>query len=185
MSDEIVLIGDILGSILQPIYFSLFLFYTKDIKDKRALFTIIMILETLFLRCILKIYNGIDFEILYSISMYIVLRLIYQKKARITDIVTFILSVIFQGIISVSTILILGVNIYSIIVSSIVLIIITYLLKNKLIKIENFYNRFWNKHNNPKFLKSVTIRGFSSVITIITFVLMYFWLIYGILKMRR
>lgn len=185
MDREIILIGDILGSILQPIYFSLFLFYVKDIKDKRVLFTFIMILETLFLRCILKIYNGIDFEILYSISMYVILKLIYKKKARITDIVTFILSVILQGIISIFIIFILGVSIYSIIFSNIILMTITYLLKNKLINIDIFYNKFWNKHNNPKFLKSVTIRGFSSVITIFTFILMYFWLIYGILKIRR
>lgn len=182
MSDEIVLIGDVLGSILQPIYFSLFLFYTKDIKDKRVLFTIIMILETLFLRCVLKIYNGIDFEILYSISMYIVLRLIYKKKARITDIVTFILSVLLLGIISIAVYFIFGMNIFSLLLINTTVLIATYLLKCKLPKIDEFYNKFWNRHNNPKMLKSITIRGFSSTITMVLFIFMYFWLIYIIKK---
>jgi len=178
MDREIIFIGDILGSILQPIYFSLFLFYTKDIKDKRVLFTIIMILETLFLRCVLKIYNGIDFEILYSISMYIILRLIYKKKARITDIVTFILSVLLLGIISITVYFIFGMNIFSLLLINTTVLIITYLIRYKLPKIDKFYNKFWNRHNNPKMFKSITIRGFSSTITMILFIFMYFWLIY-------
>lgn len=180
MSNETILIGDILGAILQPIYFSLFMFYTKEIKNKRLLFITIMILETLILRCGLKIYEGINFELLYSISMYVVMKLLYENKTRITDLIIFIISVIFQGIVSVLCVLIIGTDIFSIIISSVLLIIVTYFLKHKLPAINNFFNKFWNRHTNKKVLKSVTIRGLSSVITIVTFLLMYFWLIYMI-----
>lgn len=180
MSNETILIGDILGAILQPIYFSLFMFYTKEIKNKRLLFIAIMILETLILRCGLKIYDGINFELLYSISMYVVMKLLYENKTRITDLIIFIISVIFQGIISVLCVLIIGANIFSIIISSVLLIIVTYFLRHKLPAINKFFNKFWNRHTNKKVLKSVTIRGLSSVITIVTFLLMYFWLIYMI-----
>lgn len=178
MNNNIILIGDILGAILQPIYFSMFLFYVKDIKEKRVLFTIIMIIETIILRCYLKIYEGINFEILYSISMYIFLRMIYKNKARITDFVTFILSVLLQGIISVLAFIILGMNLCGFMMANIIPFILTFLLRYKLPKIDKFYKKFWNRHNNKKMFKSITIRGFSSTMTIFLFIFMYFWLIY-------
>lgn len=177
MNNSIILIGDIIGAILQPIYFSLFLFYTKGIKEKRVLFTTIMIIETLILRCMLKIYDGVNFEVLYSISMYVFLRLFY-KNARITDFITFIISIMMLGIISVLVYFTLGMNIISLLLINISVLLITYLLRYKLPKIDKFYSKFWNRHNNKKMLKSITIRGFSSTITMILFVLMYFWLIY-------
>lgn len=177
MDSNIILIGDIVGAVLQPIYFSLFLFYTKGIKDKWVLFTTIMIIETLILRCGLKIYEGINFEILYSISMYVFLRIFY-KHARITDFITFIISIVMLGIISVLVYFTLGMNIFSLLLINASILLITYLLRYKLPKIDEFYSKFWNRHNNKKMLKSVTIRGLSSTITMILFVLMYFWLIY-------
>lgn len=178
MSNETIIIGDILGAILQPIYFSLFMFYTKEIKNKRLLFITIMILETLILRCGLKIYDGINFELLYSISMYIVMKILYENKARITDFVTFIISVIFLGITSVLVYFIIGMNIYGLLIINLFVLLITYLLRYKLPKIEKFYKKIWNRHNNKKMLKSITIRGISSTITIFAFLAMYFWLIY-------
>lgn len=178
MSDTIIQIGDIIGAILQPIFFSLFIFYAKGIETKRLLYIAIMILETVFLRLILKIYDDITFELIYSVLAFVVLKMLYKKKARIPDFITFILSVLTLGIISVITVMILGVNIYSVMIANTLAILITFLLRHKLIKIDAFYNKFWNRHSEKKMLKSVTIRGFSSAITILVFIAMHFWLIY-------
>jgi len=53
-----------------------------------------------------------------------------------------------------------------------------YFIRNRLNFFENFYNKFWNRHDNPKMVKSITIRGFSAIILVITFLLLNIWLIY-------
>lgn len=176
----ILLIGDTIGAILQPIYFSLFLIYSKGIKTKKIRFTILMILEHFLLRHIMQIKFNINFELTYSIITYIVLKLIYKNKARITDMVTFIISTLFMGAISVIVYFIIGMNIYGLITTNILIIVLTYLNRHKLIKIDEFYNKFWNRHSNEVKLKSITVRGISSVLTVIAFILMHLWLIYGI-----
>lgn len=178
MNEVIVQIGDIIGAVLQPIYFSLFIFYAKGIENKRLAYITIMIFETVFLRLVLKMYDGINFELIYSVLAFVVLKLLYKKKARIPDFITFILAVLTLGVISVITVMILGVNIYSVMIANTLAMLIIFLLRHKLIKIDAFYNKFWNRHSDKRMLKSVTIRGFSSTLTVLVFIAMHFWLIY-------
>lgn len=177
MSSEVLAIGNLVGAVMQPIYFALFLIFTKKIKDKRLLFISIMILEHFILKYACKLHYTINFELSYSIMTYLILKIVYM--------VTFIISVLFMGVINVSAGIIIGMNVYGLIFTNIFPIIAIYLLRHRLNEIDKFYNKFWNRHNNPKMLKSITIRGISSVMTIITFVLMNLWLIYGILIVRR
>ena len=185
MSNEVLTIGNLVGAVMQPIYFALFLIFTKKIKDKRLLFISIMILEHFILKYACKLHYTINFELSYSVMTYLILKIVYKNKARITDMVTFIISVLFMGVINVSAGIIIGMNVYGLIFTNIFPIIAICLLRHRLNEIDKFYNKFWNRHNNPKMLKSITIRGISSVMTIITFVLMNLWLIYGILIVRR
>jgi len=182
---NILLIGDTIGLFLQPLYFALFLIFTKSIKKRRILFMLSMIIEHFILRYCIQIKFSINFELTYTILTYILLKLIYKDKARITDIITFIISILLLGIVSVLTVLIFKISIVSILISNIGIIILTYLIRHKLTKIDEFYNKFWNRHENNKMLKSVTIRGISSILTIITFILIHIWLIYGIYMIRR
>lgn len=185
MSNEILQLGNLLGAILQPIYFALFIIFTKKLKNKRILFVSIMIIEHILLKYVCKINYNINFELTYTIIYFLILKLLYKDKARITDVVTFVIAVIILGIFSVSTLLLLGVSIYSVVISNTLIILLTYLFRHKLSKIETFYSKFWNRHNDKRMLKSVTIRGLSSSITAIIFVLMHLWIIYGIYIVRR
>lgn len=185
MPNEILLVGNIVGSVFQPLYFSLFLIFTKNIKNKRILFISIMIIEHFILKYVCNINYDINFELFYTILSFLVLKLIYKDKARITDSITFIISVILLGIISMLVGMTVGMNIVGLAVSNILPIIIIYILRHKLSKIDVFYDKFWNRHNNKKMIKSITIRGISTVLTIITFVMMHFWMIYGIFIVRR
>lgn len=185
MQNEILLIGNIIGMILQSIYYAYFMIATKGIKKRRLLFIGAVMLEYIFLKLVCGLNYTINFELMFGILIIFVLKLFYNNKAKITDLITYVLSIIFLGIFSVSGLLILGANIITIFVSTLLAIFTSHLLRHKLNKIEKFYNKFWNRHKNQKMLKSVTIRGFSVALTIITFVLLHFWLIYGILIVRR
>lgn len=185
MSDKVLMIGNIIGYVLQAIYYSYFLLIVKNIKTKRILFVISAIIEYILLKYVCKLHYTINFELVYGLFMFMLLIFVYRDKARITDIITYIISLLILGVCSILSILIIGINIYSVVIGNILPIIFTFLLRHKLIKIDEFYDNFWNRHSNSKMLKSITIRGFSSVLTVITFVLMHAWLIYGILLVRR
>lgn len=185
MSNEMITLGNYIGAMLQPIYFSLFLIFTKNIKNKRILFITIMIFEHLLLKFVCNLNYNINFELTYTIITYFVLKLIYKEKTRITDVITFIISIAILGVFNVSSLFILGVNVKTVIISNILAILFICLLKRKLNKIEIFYNKFWNRHNDKKMLKSVTIRGLSVTLTIIIFVLLHIWMICGIYIVGR
>ena len=102
MSNGMLMIGNLLGAILQPIYFSLFLIFTKNIKNKRFLFILIMIFEHFFLKFVCNLNYNINFELMYTIITYFVLKLMYKEKTRITDVITFIISIAILGVFNVS-----------------------------------------------------------------------------------
>lgn len=185
MDQRVLLIGNIIGAVLQSIYCAIFILETKNIKNKRILFILLSIFEYFFLKYVCKLNFNINFEILFGISLYLLLKLIYKDKARITDLTIYILSIIILGIISILTSITIGMNLYGLIIANIFSILLVYLLRHKLTKIDVFYNKFWNRHNDKKMIKSITIRGISSIMTIITFILLHLWLIYGIFVVRR
>ena len=54
---------------LEPIYFSLFLIVGKDLKEKRLLFTIIMIFEYVMLKQFIKF--DVAFQFIYTFMSFI------------------------------------------------------------------------------------------------------------------
>jgi len=173
-------IGNILGSILQPLYLCIFMIFTKSIKYNRINFIILSIIDYMVIQNIFKFNVNINADLIYLILFYINLKFLFKNDARITDMITYILSFFLMGLFSMIFVMIFGFKIKTIILSNIILLFIITVLRNELPKIEAFYNRFWNKHDF-KFLKSVTIRGFSATFTIFTFIILHLWLIYGII----
>ena len=184
MNSNVLQLGNIIGLILQSIYFGYFMLSVKSIKDKKIKYIIFTMLDFAFLKYICRFNYTINFELTLGILMCIILKLLY-KKFRITDFIIYILSLVLLGLTSVSSLIIIGVNIYSVIIGNLLAILLTYFFRSKLAKIDILFSKFWNRHSIKKALKSVTIRGFSSVLTVITFLLIHLWLIYGILIVRR
>ena len=76
-----------LGQIPEAIYFALFMIFAKDLKEKRILYILLMVIEYLLLKHFIK-YN-IWFQILYTIMQFVILKVLYKEKSQITDIFTF------------------------------------------------------------------------------------------------
>ena len=87
---EINVLEMLLGQIPEAIYFSLFMIFTKQLKEKRILFIVLMILEYLIIQKL--IHFDIWLQIIYTVFTFIILKLLYKDKAQITDIFTFTIS---------------------------------------------------------------------------------------------
>lgn len=164
----------IIVKFLEPIYFSLFLIIGKNLKNKRILLTCIMIFEYLMLTSLIK-YN-VALQFMYTFMSFVNLKVLYKEKAQITDIFLFTAASIILIIISF---LMFFIHIYTynnydiaLILNRIITFAFLYFGRNK---IRELYKKFylnWNRHNNPKAIKSLTLRN----ISIIAFNLM-FWII--------
>ena len=85
-------IGNILGSILQPLYLCIFMIFTKNIKRNRINFIILSIIDYMLIQNIFKFNVNINADLIYSILFYINLKFLFKNDARITDMITYILS---------------------------------------------------------------------------------------------
>ena len=155
-----------LEKICEAIYFSLFLIYGKNIKEKRILLTAIMIFEYLALKYFISF--NVWFQLSYTFLVYITLKVLYKDKAQITDIFLFAGASIILIFISFLCGLILFYNIdiylYVLIFNRILLFLLLLIFKNKISKIYNKIISFWNRKNKSTKISSLTVRNISIVI---------------------
>lgn len=162
----------ILGYGLEALFFTLFLSYSKKLKEKRITLFILMFLEYLLLKHFIK--YDVWFQISYTFMTFLILKLLYKEKANILDIFVFALSSIIMIAISViSYMLVLytcKIFIVSVILNRVLLFGTFILYKDKLNKLYLKFAGLWNRHNKPNKIRSLTLRN----ITIIIFNLMFY-----------
>lgn len=170
----------ILGQIPEAIFFSLFMIYAKGIKEKRVLFTVLMVAEYLLLKQILS-YN-VWFQILYTFISYIVMKLIYKDFSQITDIFTMTISslilIISSALFSLPRMIFYFNYTICVVLNRITLFAFLFILRNKLFKIQNLYKKFWNRNDKiKKKMKSATFRA----INVVAFNLIFYIINLGML----
>jgi len=167
------------AKVLEPLYFSLFLIYGKDLKHKRLLLTLIMIFEYIMITELIEFNVWLQF--IYTFMTFVNLKVLYKEKAQITDIFLFGVASIILIISSAFFSLIIWYTIrnYYLVIFLNRTFIFGFVLLFK-DRIRNLYKKFcslWNRHNNPKGPKSLTIRN----ISIIAFNLMFYVINAGML----
>lgn len=156
----------LLGQIPEAIYFSLFMIFVKDLKEKRLLFILLMIIEYLLL---IKLFPfNIIFQISYTFMSFLILKVLYKEKAQIIDIFSFVISIFIMMIITVPLYFIIWKTINNFIVYTIIdrIMLFSFLLifNKKLNKIQKIYKIFWNRRDNEKkAIKSTTFRAMNVV----------------------
>lgn len=163
-----------LEKICEAIYFSLFLIYGKNLKEKRLLFIGIMIFEYIMITKLIQF--NIWIHISYIVMTYINLKVLYKDKTQITDIFLFMIAsaiLIFISALSYAIIYFtIRKYIIALILNRILLFLFLYYFKNKLNLLYKKFYKLWNRHDNPNKIRSLTLRN----ISIIIFNLM-FWII--------
>lgn len=162
------------AKLLEPIYFSLFLIIGKDLKNKRILLTCIMIFEYIMLKQF--IHFNVAFQFIYTFMSFVNLKVLYREKAQITDIFLFAAASIVLIVLSIFTYMTSKMTydnyFISLVLNRILLFLFLYLSRNKIRELYKKFYSHWNRHDNPKAIKSLTLRN----ISIIIFNLM-FWVI--------
>lgn len=171
------IISVLLGLLPEVLYFTLFLIYVKNIKEKKI--KLFILISIAYFVCAL-IYN---YKTLYYIgfivSIYIILKILYKEKTQIIDI--FIISIPMSFIFVISFICYLFVkndlsNYYLLYIIDRIVLYSTLIFKNKLNLAYKKYCKLWNRNDKMKRpLKSITLRNISlmSINFIIFFMNLY------------
>lgn len=163
----------VLGQIPEAVYFALFLIFTKNLKEKRVLFTIIMVLEYILLGNVIE--YDVWLQISYTILTFITLKVLYKEKAQITDVFVFALSSLILILVSLISYGIVYFTIrqymVAVILNRILLFLILFVIKNKANKLYKKYNHLWNRHREEKVkIRSLTLRNISIILFNLMFV---------------
>ena len=174
-----------LGQIPEAIYFALFMIFTKELKEKRILFIVLMILEYILLKQF--IHFNIWFQIIYTFMTFVILKVLYKEKSQIIDIFTFTIASIILMVIDVPLYVIINpiFNNYIIfvIIERIIVFTLLFSLRNKLPKIQNIYKKLWNRNDKEKKkMKSTTFRSLNVVVFNMTFYLINLIILFFIHK---
>lgn len=170
----------ILEKVLEAVYFGLFLIYGKKLEKKRLLFMILMVAEYLLLTSF--IYYNVMFQLLYIFLSYVILKVLYGEKAQITDIflmaVASILLIAFSAFTFLTTYYTYNNYLISLIINRILIFGFIFIFRNKINNVYKMFYQSWNRHSNPKKIKSLTLRNISIIIFNLMFVLINFGMIY-------
>ena len=154
------------GLIPEVLYFTLFLIYTKNIKEKKVrLFILIGI--AYFLCMLIKQYE-IIYYLLFIALVYIILKILYRKKTQIIDIFVFSLSTVYLTLLSYLAFIFFTddlSNYYVLYVIARILLFIPFIFKNKFNVLYKKYCKLWNRNDKEKRpIKSITLRNVSLII---------------------
>lgn len=150
----------ILGMLPEVLYFTLFLIFTKDLKDKRL--KLFLLLVAGYIVLIMLCRYQLIFYLAYIVYTYLVLKKLY--KSHITDL--FVYSVAFSYLMLIGFIfkLLLFDNYVLYYVIDRIFLFLPFIFKDKFNLLYEKYKSLWNRKKDNK-IKSLTIRN-SSVLFI-------------------
>lgn len=160
------LISILFGLIPEVLYFTLFITYTKNIKEKRIkLFLLISIAYFLCMICQRLI---IIYYILLIICIYLSAKILYKNKIQIIDLFAISFSSFWITFISAILLLFLGENnsnYYCLYFLDRCLLFVPFIFINKIRILYNKYCKLWNRNDNEKRpIKSITLRNISLIL---------------------
>ena len=170
----------LLGQLPEAIYFALFMIFAKNIREKRVLFTILMIVDYFLLKYSFKFSSY--FHILYIITTFLTLKVLYKEKSQITDVFILLISYVFLIMVSALTFLLFSNNyIFACVINRLLIFSFLIIFKNKLYNIQKLYKRNWNRNDDkPKKIKSATFRCINLVIFNVAFYIINIGMLYAI-----
>lgn len=155
-----------LGMIPETIYFTLFLIYTKNIKEKKL--KLFILINIAYLLSIFIQEYKVVYYILFIVLIYLILKLLYKEKTQIIDIFVFSVAFIYVCLIGFITSRFINNNYviyYVMFVINRILLFAIFLFKNKFNILYKKYCSLWNRsYTEKKSMKSITLRNLSLVI---------------------
>lgn len=171
------------GQIPEALYFALFMIFTKNLKEKRVLFIVLMIAEYILLKLVFPF--NMWFQVAYTFTTYLILKVLYKQKAQIIDIFTFSISSIILILISASVSILFNHNIFLVVLSSrILMFVFLFIFRHRFNEIQNLYKLLWNRNDKPKRIKTTTFRTINTVVFNLLFFIINFGMLYALLFVK-
>ena len=173
----------LIGQLPEALYFALFMIFAKRLDSKRITFCVIMMLDYILL---LKAFPfSIWSRILYVATSFILLKILYGKRAQITDVFTMGIASIGIMIVSLLSYLLFTFvtkdYILTGILNKLVLFDLLFIFKDKLYNIQLLYKKFWNRNDKiKKPMKSITFRCLNLVIFDVMFYVIHLGILFCI-----
>lgn len=156
----------LLGIIPETIYFTLFLSYAKDLKEKRIKLGILIAIS--YALCIMISRFQILYYVTFIALVYLSLKLLYKKKTQITDVFVVSLAYFWVAILSFALMFLVNKdysNYYLICVINKILLFVPFIFRNKFNTWYKKYYSFWNRNDEiKKPIKSITLRNISLIL---------------------
>ena len=149
------LVSIVLGLLPEILYFSLFLIYTKNIKEKKL--KLFMLLAIGYILLIMICRYQFIFYLAYVVYSYVILKLLY--KSQIIDFFVFSIATSYLTIISFLMYNIIE-NYWLAYIINRLLLILPFVFKKYFNKLYLTYRSLWNRNDNAK-IKSLTVRNCS------------------------
>ena len=160
-----VILSILLGMIPEVTFFTLFLIYVKNIKDKKIKLWILMAIN--YIAFIMIFRHKIICYILFLIFTYIILKILYKQRVQIIDIFVFDVGYIYICFISYICFYVVGNNIiiyFIMLLINRILLFIPFIFRNKFNSIYKKYCSLWNRNYQKKQpIKSITLRNISLI----------------------
>lgn len=152
-----------LGMLPEVLYFTLFLIYTKNIKEKKI--RLFLLISLAYILCIMISRFKVLYYIMFIFSVYLILKILYRKKSQIIDVFVFSVSfcyLCFAGFIT-SRFVNNDYTLYYIMYAvDRILLFLPFIFRNKFNIVYRKYCELWNRNYEKKQpIKSITLRNTS------------------------
>ena len=161
-----IIISILLGMLPEVLYFTLFLIYTKNIKEKKV--KLFFLIALAYILCIMVSQYQLIYYVLFNFLVYLMIKILYKEKTQIIDV--FIISLSFAYVSFTSFICFLFVkedfsNYYIIAIIHKIILYFIFIFKNKFNLIYKRYCSLWNRNYKKKQpIKSITLRNISLIL---------------------
>lgn len=164
------LTGIILGLLPEVLYFTLFLIYTKNLKEKRI--KLFLLISLAYVLCIMINQYKTIYYISFIALVYCILKLLYGQKVQIIDVFVFSISMIYLTLLAAFSLMLFTddlSNYYMLYIIARILLFIPFVFKNKFNVLYQKYCKLWNRNDKEKRpIKSITLRNISLIIINVT-----------------
>lgn len=158
------LLSIVLGLIPEVLYFTLFLIYTKNLKEKKVKLFLLIAIAYL-INISLCEYNVI-YNVIFVGLVYIILKMLYKKKTQIIDIFLIMFACCYLTLLSCLVFFAKDSTSYYICYSiNRILLFVPFIFRNNFNNLYRKYYSLWNRnYEHKKPIKSITIRNISLIL---------------------
>ena len=152
-----------LGLIPEVLYFTLFITYCKNIKEKRI--RLFLFISLAYVLCMFIQKYKIFYYVLFIALIYWIMKIVYKEKTQIIDVFVISLGLSYVCLISFicSRFLNDNLNKYHLMLTiNRIILFLPFIFKHKFNKYYKIYCLLWNRNDNVKRpIKSLTLRNIS------------------------